>query len=177
MKVRSLIVALLLTTVLLPLTAPNAEISFGDEGLLIKLDNPPVEALEKFQNSQMAGARAPCPALQNDAGTAGDSGNTTATAKPFGNNPTLQTTGCVDATDKEDWFSFSMDAGYNIDVELAVPAGADFDLWLLNETGTGYYTYSFFNDPLEKISSLGTGAEGQAGDYFIVVQQYGGDGA
>ena len=176
MKVRSFIVALLLITLLLPFTAPNSEVSITEDGLLIKLDNPPEEALEKFKDTQMAGARAPCSAIQSDGGTTGDSGNTTATAKPFGNNPTLQTNGCVDTTDTEDWYSFSMDAGYNIDVELAVPAGADFDLWLLNETGTGYYTYSFFSDPLEKISSLGTGAEGKAGDYFIVVQQYSGDG-
>ena len=153
MKVRSFIVALLLITLLLPFTAPNSEVSITEDGLLIKLDNPPEEALEKFKDTQMAGARAPCSAIQSDGGTTGDSGNTTATAKPFGNNPTLQTNGCVDTTDTEDWYSFSMDAGYNIDVELAVPAGADFDLWLLNETGTGYYTYSLFSDPLEKISS------------------------
>ena len=54
---------------------------------------------DRFRNIQMAGAKAPCnPAIsQSDGGTNGDSGNTTATAKPFGNNPTLQTTGCVDS--------------------------------------------------------------------------------
>ncbi|HIA40432.1 MAG TPA: hypothetical protein EYN88_06125 [Candidatus Poseidoniales archaeon] len=176
MKVRSLILALLLTTVILPFTTPGSEISVSEDGILYKLDNPPEIALEKFRNTQMAGARAPCPAIQNDGGTAGDAGNTTATARQLGTDPTTQKNGCVDANDKEDWYGFSMSSGYNIDVELSVPIGADFDLWLLNETGTGYYAYSFFNDPLEKITSIGTGAESRAGDYFIVVQQYSGDG-
>ena len=176
MKARSIIVALLLTTMVLPFTTPELEVSNSDDGILMKIDNPPADILEKYQSAKMAGGRAMCPTIQNDGGTTGDSGNTTATAKTLGTDPTTQKTGCVDANDKEDWYGFSMSSSYNIDVELAVPTGADFDLWLLNETGTGYYDYSFFNDPLEKVSSMGTGAEGKAGDYFIVVQQYSGDG-
>ncbi|MDP6640758.1 MAG: hypothetical protein QF817_06780, partial [Candidatus Poseidoniaceae archaeon] len=171
MKARSIIVALLLTTMVLPFTTPELEVSNSDEGILMKIDNPPADILEKYQSAKMAGGRAMCPTIQNDGGTTGDSGNTTATAKTLGTDPTTQKTGCVDANDKEDWYGFSMSSSYNIDVELSVPTGADFDLWLLNETGTGYYDYSFFNDPLEKVSSMGTAAEGKAGDYFIVVQQ------
>ena len=82
----------------------------------LRVDNPPEIALEKFRNAQLAGARAPCPTIQNDGGTAGDAGNTTATARQLGTDPTTQKNGCVDANDKEDWYGFSMSSGYNIDV-------------------------------------------------------------
>ena len=51
MKVRSFIIALLLTTVILPFTTPGSEISVSEDGILYKLDNPPEIALEKFRNT------------------------------------------------------------------------------------------------------------------------------
>ncbi len=74
---------------ILPFTTPDPEISITEDGIPIKLDNPPEIALEKFRNSQMAGARAPCPTIQNDGGMAGDAGNTTATARQLGTDPTI----------------------------------------------------------------------------------------
>ena len=61
----------------------------------------------------------PCPAIQNDGGSPGDAGNaTTNTAKDLGSNPTTSFTSCADTTDIEDWYEFTMDQDYNIEVTM-----------------------------------------------------------
>ena len=48
-------------------------------------------------NSKQAGAKAPCPVIQNDGGNTGDTGNATAqTAKSIGSDPTTSFSGCLD---------------------------------------------------------------------------------
>ena len=92
-----------------------------------------------------AAGRAPCSAVQTDAGAAGDAGNTSATAKSLGTDPTNGPTGvsgCVDANDPEDMYSITTTSGKEVDVELVVPTGADFDLYLVDATKQTFYDYS-----------------------------------
>ena len=75
----------------------------------------------------------PCPAIQNDAGTPGDTGNaSTNTAKSIGTNPTTSFMGCADATDTEDWYEFDMQQDYNIEVSMSNYAN-DYDLGRIYE--------------------------------------------
>ena len=85
---------------------------------------------------KQAGAKAPCPVIQNDGGNTGDTGNATAqTAKSIGSDPTTTFTGCVDSADREDWYEFTMSANNNIDVTLdnfGDGTTVDFDLYLVS---------------------------------------------
>jgi hypothetical protein len=64
-----------------------------------------------------------------------------------------------------------------VDVELVVPTGADFDLYLVDSTGNEYdYDWSEYNDPLEKVSTGGTSFSGVASTFYINVRAYSGDG-
>lgn len=121
--------------------------------------------------------RAVCPALQNDGGSPGDAGNTSNTSKSIGSDPTQSTTGCVDANDGADYYKFTMTAKWNVDIELTVPSGADFDLYLADGNGSTAYDASEYNDPLEKVSTAGSQVDGVAGTYIIAIFQYSGDGA
>mgnify|MGYP003306695891 CR=1 FL=1 len=123
--------------------------------------------------------RAPCPAVQTDGGTAGDSGNTSATAKSLGTDPTngpSGVSGCVDSADPEDLYSITTTAGKEVDVELVVPSGADFDLYLVDATKSTFYDYSEYNDPLEQVSTTGTVLEGNATTFYVFINAYSGDG-
>ena len=123
--------------------------------------------------------RAPCPAVQTDGGTAGDTGNTSATAKSLGTDPTNGpggVNGCVDSADPEDLYAITTTSGKEVDVELVVPSGADFDLYLVDSTKTTFYDYSEYNDPLEQVSTAGTALEGNATTFYVWVNAYSGDG-
>ena len=123
--------------------------------------------------------RAPCSAIQTDAGSAGDSGNTSATAKNLGTDPTngpTGVTGCVDSNDLEDMYSVTTTSGKDVDVELVVPSGADFDLYIVDSTKSIFYDYSEYNDPLEKVSTGGTNLSSQATTFYIWINDYSGDG-
>ncbi len=61
------------TTELIETVGANQKISLEPEIKISKLDENPV----RISTSGTSG-RAPCPAIQNDGGSAGDSGNTTA---------------------------------------------------------------------------------------------------
>ena len=126
-----------------------------------------------------ASGRAPCSAVQTDAGSAGDAGNTSATAKSLGTDPTngpSGVTGCVDANDPEDMYSITTTSGKEVDVELVVPANADFDLYLVDATKSTFYDYSEYNDPLEQVTTGGTALEGNATTFYVWVNAYSGDG-
>ena len=126
-----------------------------------------------------ASGRAPCPTVQTDGGSAGDTGNTSATAKSLGTDPTngpSGVNGCVDSTDAEDLYSITTTAGKEVDVELVVPTGADFDLYLVDATKTTFYDYSEYNDPLEQVSTAGTALEGNATTFYVWINAYSGDG-
>ena len=126
-----------------------------------------------------ASGRAPCSAVQTDAGSAGDAGNTSATAKSLGTDPTNGPTGvsgCVDANDPEDMYSITTTSGKEVDVELVVPTGADFDLYLVDATKQTFYDYSEYNDPLEQVTTGGTALEGNATTFYVWINAYSGDG-
>ena len=65
---------------------PSKETNLEKPFELIKLEENPIRV-----GSSGTSGRAPCPGIQNDAGTAGDSGNTTGTAKSLGTDPTTST--------------------------------------------------------------------------------------
>ncbi|MBT4065787.1 MAG: hypothetical protein HOE76_01015 [Euryarchaeota archaeon] len=127
-----------------------------------------------------ASGRAPCNAVQTDGGTAGDTGNTSATAKSLGSNPNNGpngVTGCVDANDAEDLYSITTTAGKDVDIELVVPTGADFDLYITDAALTVAYDSSIYNDPLEKVTTAGTNLSGQATTFYVYIYAYSGDGS
>ena len=157
------------TTELIETVGANQKISLEPEIKISKLDENPV----RISTSGTSG-RAPCPAIQNDGGSAGDSGNTTGTAKPLGNDPNSSIQGCVDQTDNADWYSVQISQNKNIDVVLTFTA-TDFDLgihngttWIDRDWGTSGTT--------EKVSTLGTFADGTGGTFYIAVDAYSGDG-
>ena len=118
----------------------------------------------------------PC-TVQSDGGSPGDAGNSTTTAKNIGSNPTTSFLGCADTTDTEDYYEFTMDENYNIQVEMSNYAN-DYDMGLAYEDN-GTFTFvsvSLYNDPVESVSSFGTEIESTAGTYWIVVVPYNGGG-
>ncbi|MBT3476683.1 MAG: hypothetical protein HN458_01900, partial [Euryarchaeota archaeon] len=147
-------------------------------------DFSPLKSLENLTpKASMASGRAACPSpssLQTDGGTNGDAGADSNTSRSLGTNPNSGSTGvsgCVDATDTDDWYTISTTAGKEVDVELVVPAGADFDLYLVDSSGNEYdYVWSEYNDPLEKVSTAGTPFSGVASTFYINVRAYTGDG-
>ena len=84
--------------------------------------------------------------------------------------------GCVDSADPEDLYAITTTSGKEVDVELVVPSGADFDLYLVDSTKTTFYDYSEYNDPLEQVSTAGTALEGNATTFYVWVNAYSGDG-
>ena len=133
--------------------------------------------------SSTSSGRAACPSptsLQSDGGSNGDAGADANTSRSLGTNPNSGSTGtqgCVDATDTDDWYTVTTTAGKDVDVELVVPTGADFDLYLVDSSGNEYdYDWSEYSDPLEKVSTSGTSFSGVASTFYINVRAYSGDG-
>ena len=116
----------------------------------------------------------PCPAIQNDGGSPGDAGNaTTSTAKDLGANPTTSFTGCADTADVEDWYEFTIDQDYNIEVTMSNYQN-DYDLALAYEDNGSYFAAdtSYYGDPVESVSSVGSQIESTPGTYWVVVFPY-----
>ena len=116
----------------------------------------------------------PCPAIQNDGGSPGDAGNaTTNTAKDLGSNPTTSFTSCADTTDIEDWYEFTMDQDYNIEVTMSNYQN-DYDLALAFEDNGSYFAAdtSYYDDPEETVTSVGSSIESTPGTYWVVVFPY-----
>ena len=182
MRVRLLIGILFFTTAFSPLVANEITPIFEETFDLEFSEEPYISEsqyteLPSIRIMDSAGGRAPCPTIQTDAGVAGDAGNTSNTSRPLGQNPTTSKTGCMDATDDADFYSFSYTSGKDIDVELVVPAGADFDLYLWDGVSQyPYNAYSEFADPLEKVTSIGSSISGVAGTYYLRLQVWSGDG-
>ena len=72
------------------------------------------------------------------------------------------------------FFSVTLTAGKDYTVELTVPSGADFDLYLVDSNVT-ILESSEYNDPLESITFITNSSN--AGTYYVVVGQYTSDGA
>ena len=172
------LVLLMILSALAPMMAPH----FGIEPVVD--ENPETNALKQADRTMNTGGRAPCPAVQSDAGTAGDAGNTTATAKSQGSDPTATNLdGCVDTTDTQDWFSMQVSANKDIVVVLrdfGDGTNTDFDLLLADstggnqQTGAGYVDLSMTYATTERVEF--TTNSTTAGMYYIQVWQYAGDG-
>ena len=184
MRARSiLLVSLMLLMSVSPLVSADLEKEISSEKDNIDSTYPdlPIKYLDETGPRVVNGAsgRAPCSAVQTDGGTAGDTGNTSTTAKSLGTDPTngpTGVTGCVDANDAEDMYSVTTTSGKEVDVELVVPAGADFDLYLVDATKGTFYDYSEYNDPLESVTTGGTVLENNATTFYIWINAYSGDG-
>ena len=140
--------------------------------------NQPTQLLfkEPLQKST-TGGRAACVA-QSDAGTPGDAGSDANTSRSLGTNPNSGQSGvqgCIDSTDTEDWYEITMTAGKDVDVELVVPSGMDFDLYLIDSSGS-YLDFSESVTALEKVTTSGTSLSSNAGTFYIEVLVYSGDG-
>ena len=184
MRARSiLLVSLMLLMSVSPLVSADLEkeISSEKENIDSNFSDLPIKYIDEIGPRAVNGAsgRAPCSAVQTDGGTAGDAGNTSTTAKSLGTNPTNGPTGvsgCVDTADPEDMYSVTTTSGKEVDVELVVPTGADFDLYLVDATKSTFYDYSEYNDPLESVTTGGTVLENNATTFYIWVNAYSGDG-
>ena len=137
-RMSTALVLLMIFSALAPMMAPHFGIEPVDD------ENPETNALKQADRTMNTGGRAPCPAVQSDAGTAGDAGNTTATAKSQGSDPTATNLdGCVDTTDTQDWFSMQVSANKDIVVVLrdfGDGTNTDFDLLLADSTGGNQQT-------------------------------------
>ena len=119
------------------------------------------------QNSARAPSSCQPAALQNDAGTTGDAGNaSTNTEKTLVAILLHLFLVALLQVPMLRIVEFSLTNGSNIDVQLdgyAVQA-ADYDLYLIIEDNGSYYyvDYSWYGDPVETVSSMGTSIEGVA---------------
>ena len=64
-------------------------------------------------------------------------------------------------------YSITTTSGKEVDVELVVPTGADFDLYLVDATKSTFYDYSEYNDPLEQVTIGGPALEGNATTFYV----------
>ena len=148
------LVLLMILSALTPMLAPH----MGIESTTDNNDSP--ETLKRADRTMDSGSRAPCPAVQSDAGTAGDAGNTTATAKSQGSDPTVTNLdGCIDTTDTEDWYGVQLSANKDVVIQLrdfGDGTNTDFDLVVSDstggnpQTGTGYVDYSLTYSATER---------------------------
>ncbi|MEE2759241.1 MAG: CARDB domain-containing protein [Candidatus Thermoplasmatota archaeon] len=177
-RLSTALVLLMILSALAPMMAPH----FGVDRVAEENTHP--DALKQADRTMNTGARAPCPAVQSDAGTAGDAGNTTATAKSQGSDPTVTNLdGCVDSTDDQDWYGIQVSANKDVVVVLrdfGDGTNVDFDLVVSDSTGgnpatgTGYVDYSMTYAATERVEF--TTNSTTAGMHYIQVWQYNGDG-
>ena len=165
------LILLMILTVLAPMVSMTTQQATTESS---EMGTQPVELGERIVSE--AGARAPCPSSQNDGGTSGDAAGGTTTTKSFGTDPSTSSSlsGCVDSTDRMDFYSVNLSAGKDFTFELTVPTGADFDLYLKDSTNATYVEASEYNDPLESFTFITNSSN--AGQYFVVVSQYTSDG-
>ena len=178
------LVALFVLSTMMPLVSAqddsaeaNAPVS-EDNFFTDSRDLPLMELLYKdFTSKRGTSGRAAC-VTQTDAGTPGDAGNNSATSRSLGTNPNSGQTGnqgCVDSTDTEDWYEITTTANKDVDIELVVPSGADFDLYIIDSSGT-YVDGSETTTALEKVTTQSTSLSGVASTFFVEVYVYSGDG-
>ncbi len=175
-QVKLFIGLMLLLTVMSPMIdngiEPFADFVIGEENKQNPFGEPIL--LDDLRKDIKYAVGAPCPAIQNDAGSPGDTGNaSTNTAKSIGTNPTTSFTGCADTADAEDWYEFDMDQDYNIEVTMS-NYDNDYDLYLAYEDNGSYFLVdsSEFNDPEESITTVGSLNESTSGKYWIVIFPY-----
>ncbi|HJM45032.1 MAG TPA: CARDB domain-containing protein, partial [Candidatus Poseidoniaceae archaeon] len=163
----TLIVTLLLFSILLSLVPTNVSAERVDY-------NESVNFELGERTTPGNGVRVACSSPQNDAGTGGDVGNSDLTSYYLGMDVTLSTTGCIDdVSDWADFYEIDVSAGKDVSVELTVPIGSDFDLYIKDSTNTTFIDASEFNDPLESVFFMTTNS---SGTYYVWVNGWTGDG-
>jgi len=80
---------------------------------------------------------------QNDAGSNGDAGDTSSTALSI--TPGTYS-GYMDMNDPEDWYSFSVNTGQGIFINLEAPYKSDIDIHLYNPTGDMVHEALYYGD-------------------------------
>ena len=170
-RVSTALVLLMILSALAPMMAPH----FGVESITEESQEP--NTLKQAEKPINTGGRAPCPAVQSDGGTAGDAGNTTATAKALGSDPSTGITGCIDTTDTDDWYGIQLSANKDVVVVLSNfgdGTTVDFDLGLSDSTGVSYVAVSASYAAEERVTF--TTNSTTAGTYYIQVVHWAGDG-
>jgi hypothetical protein len=178
------LVALFVLSTMMPLVSAQEDdfetntSATQDDFLTDSRDLPLMELLYKdFTSKRGTSGRAAC-VTQTDAGTPGDAGNNSVTSRSLGTNPNSGQSGnqgCVDSTDTEDWYEITTSAAKDVDIELVVPTGADFDLYLIDSSGT-YIDGSESTTSLEKVTTQSTSLSGVASTFYVEVFVYSGDG-
>ncbi len=162
-----LIVTLLLFSILLSIAPTSASTERVDYNASVNF-----ELGERITPGN--GAKVACSSPQNDAGTGGDVGNSALTGNYLGTDVTLSTTGCIDdVSDWADFYEIDVSANKDVSVELTVPIGSDFDLYIKDSTNTTFVDASEYNDPLESVFFM---SGNTSGNYFVWVNWWTGDG-
>lgn len=172
-NLRFLVGIMFIITALTPLVSVYTSVDDSGEQTQTNPFGEPI-LLDDLRKDIRQAVGQPCPAIQNDGGSPGDAGNaTTNTAKDLGSNPTTSFTSCADTTDIEDWYEFTMDQDYNIDVTMSNYQN-DYDLALAFEDNGSYFAAdtSYYGDPVETVTSIGSSIESTPGTYWIVVFPY-----
>ena len=169
------LVALFVLSTMMPLVSAQEDdfetntSATQDDFLTDSRDLPLMELLYKdFTSKRGTSGRAAC-VTQTDAGTPGDAGNNSVTSRSLGTNPNSGQSGnqgCVDSTDTEDWYEITTSAAKDVDIELVVPTGADFDLYLIDSSGT-YIDGSESTTSLEKVTTQSTSLSGVASTFYV----------
>ena len=108
------------------------------------------------------------PVFANDAGTGGDAGNSMSTASPLSaTNATYS--GNLSTSDTDDFYSIAMPNGTGLAVGLTSPAGADFDLALI-DSSSFYIDTSALTTSYDEVTSNGTNVGGTT--VYINVEQW-----
>ncbi|MCU0606934.1 MAG: carboxypeptidase regulatory-like domain-containing protein, partial [Candidatus Edwardsbacteria bacterium] len=107
---------------------------------------------------------------QNDAGSGGDAGNTFATATQVSSG---SWSGCyLDATDRNDYYSFSVTSGQVVKVRVTPPSSADYDLYLYNGSQTQLKSSTRSAGLVDSIVYTAT----VSGTFYAKAYQYSGTG-
>jgi len=147
-------------------------------GVLVDIGGDVTESDESDNDKVGGGTTVGCPSVQNDGGSGGDAVGNLTSSLNVGSNPNTGSSyysGCLDSSDTSDYWGFSMLSGYDVDILVTSPTGADFDLSLVDVSGN-YLGGSTSSSALDQVSTSGTNASGDAGTYFVNVYQYSGVG-
>ena len=177
-RMSTALVLLMIFSALAPMMAPHFGIEPVDD------ENQETNVLKQADRTMNTGGRAPCPAVQSDAGTAGDAGNTTATAKSQGSDPTVTNMdGCVDTTDTRTGtackslptrISLSSYVTSEMEPILILIWSSQTARGESLQTGAGYVDLSMTYAATERVEF--TTNTTNAGMHYIQIWQYAGDG-
>ena len=164
------------TSVIIPATIP-ADLVEGGYYLYVVVDQDDLvlerneDNNEERRNGQftVGNAESAC-ATQNDAGLGGDAANDTANPMDLGMYTDGEYRGCIDSSDTQDFYRITLTSGQNLNISLVDPPAGAVGISLVDANGVNIDTDSgLFAD--SDVSTMGTGYEGQAGDYLIMINR------